>query len=120
MNDDLKHIERGIRAWTARPPSRPPGAERTRILARLGERGARPRWRLAAAAAASALALVAGLLLFGPRAPQVPANSFITGVAQEDRNPGSLFGNGSSRKVQWVYVFMQIGLVRGRASLPGV
>ena len=69
MNDDLKDIEREIRAWTARPPARPPGAARTRVLARLGERRARPRWRLAVAGAVSALALVMAILLLGPEAP---------------------------------------------------
>ncbi len=69
MNDDLRDIEREIRAWAARPPARSPEVARTRILARLGDRRARSRGWLAAAAAASALALVAGLLLLGPQAP---------------------------------------------------
>ncbi len=72
MNDlksDLQDLERRIRSWTSRPPSRSAAAARTRVLARLGERRARGGWRLAAGVAVVALALVAGLYLRRPPAP---------------------------------------------------
>ena len=34
MNDDLRDIEREIRAWAARPPARSPEVARTRIQAK--------------------------------------------------------------------------------------
>ncbi len=80
MNDlksDLQDLERRIRSWTSRPPSRSAAAARTRVLARLGERRAWGGWRLAAATAAVVLALISGLFLrrppaapgIGPRGP---------------------------------------------------
>lgn len=74
MNDDhLKDIEREIRAWTHRAPACPPGAARTRVLARIAEHRGRPRWRLAAVAAVLALALTSGLVLLRPESPTAPS-----------------------------------------------
>ncbi len=80
MSDDLRHIEREIRDWTARPPARSPRVARTRILARIEDRGARRRW-LFAAAAAMVVVLAVGLLL--PRAPEAPSGEPVEIAAAE-------------------------------------
>ena len=91
MNDDpLKDIEREIRAWTRRAPAYPPGAARTRVLARIAERRARPRWRLAAAAAVLVLALTAGVLFLRPEVPAVRPTGLTTVAAAEPPASGLL------------------------------
>ena len=91
MNDDpLKDIEREIRAWTRRAPAYPPGAARTRVLARIAERRARPRWRLAAAAAVLVLALTSGLVLLRPETPTAPPNDLAAVASAEAPAAGLL------------------------------
>ncbi len=70
--DDVRDIEREIRDWTARPTTRTPRMARTRVLARIEERRARPGWMLAAAATALVAVLAVGLLLRGSGTPYEP------------------------------------------------
>ena len=66
MNDEeLQSIEREIRAWTARAPSRSPQVARTRVLARLDKPRAWFAWRWAVAATALA-GLAVGFLVVAP------------------------------------------------------
>ena len=71
MSEELQDIEREIRSWTARPPTRSPRVARTRVLARIEERRLWAGWKLAAAAAV----LVVGfaLLVLSPETPSGPS-----------------------------------------------
>ena len=67
MNDEQQQrIQHAIRAWAARPPALSPRVARARVLARLEERRAWPKWRLAAVAAVLAWVLALGLSWLRP------------------------------------------------------
>lgn len=86
MSDELRRIEREIRAWTARPPARPPRMARTRVLARIAERRTSRRWVFATAAGVMVALLAVGLLLRDPGVPPGPPPA----VAAADPSPGLL------------------------------
>lgn len=83
-DDDLRDIERQIRSWATRPPARSPGAARTRVVARLGERRSGHRWRLALGfAGVAAVALALTTLFLPPSPPELgPADPFAVAAAE--------------------------------------
>ncbi len=98
MNDPLRQVEREIREWTARVPTRSPRAARTRVLARIPDRRRFPRWgirgssgwALATIATALIAVLGAGLLLRGPEAPNDPPVTVAATPAATPPSPGLL------------------------------
>ena len=84
LRDDLRDTERQIRAWATRPTARSPGAARTRVVARLGERRSAHRWRLAlGCAGAAAVALALTTLFLPPSPPELgPADPFAVAAAE--------------------------------------
>ena len=67
MSNELRSLQRDLRDWTTRPATRSPRVARTRVLARIEERRARPWWVLAAVTAGLVAVVAFGLFLRSPR-----------------------------------------------------